>query len=144
MEIVYEEKDLPKVARNIIRFFKAGDIIGFSGDLAAGKTSLIKAILDALGYPRLVNSPTFVIEHRYPLKASKTKFSQVIHLDFYRLKAEELTTLDWEDYLNGKDLVLIEWPEIAAAYLPKGTKHLKIGRVNEKTRRLTLSENFAR
>lgn len=143
MDITYQEHDLPKTARRLKRWLKPGDIVGFSGELAAGKTTLVKALLEAYGYPEIVNSPTFVIEHRYPLK--KSVIDQVIHLDFYRLQTSDLKNFDWDDYLhNPTTLVLIEWPEIAADFLPGKTKRLTINKIDEKTRRLTLSENFTR
>ena len=80
------------------------------GDLGAGKTTLVKGIVAALGAgdPEDVTSPTFTLVHEY--QGTKVK---VYHLDLYRLETErELATLGLEEMTAQPDaLVLVEWGE---------------------------------
>jgi tRNA threonylcarbamoyl adenosine modification protein YjeE len=136
------ETDLPKLAKKIVKDLKGGDIIAMSGPLAAGKTTLTKAIVLAMGYTGRVASPTFVLERQYTINCKGIK--KVVHLDFYRLSEKELSSFDWQDALADKDrLTIIEWPEIAQAKLPKDVKTITIDILNDKKRRLTFSDNFA-
>lgn len=141
MILEYSLNELPLIAKKLIRHVKTGDIVALSGDLAAGKTTLTAALLEALGYDGHVASPTFVLERRYPLR--KSKITEVIHLDFYRLDKEQIGSVDWQDTVGQTGtLTLIEWPERVATLLPPQTKTIKLEIIDGQTRRLTLSENF--
>lgn len=141
MTIEYRLEQLPEVAKKLTRQIKDGDIIALSGPLAAGKTTLVAALLQSFGYVGHVASPTFVIERRYPLTG---KITEVLHLDFYRLSPEQIGSLDWLDTAGELgSITFIEWPERVANQLPPKTKTITLEIVNEKTRRLTLSENTA-
>jgi len=89
-------------------------VVTLSGDLGAGKTTLVRAICRGYGVPNDVTSPTFTLVHEYAGVRSV-----VYHLDLYRLRGpEELANLGWEDILDAEALVLIEWPEHAGVLLP--------------------------
>ncbi len=142
MTIEFNIQQLPQVAKKLKRLIKPGDVVALSGPLAAGKTTLVAALLEGFGYDGNVASPTFVIERRYPLKNGK--INEVLHLDFYRLSSEQIGSLDWLDNAGEKGtLTLIEWPERVAGQLPPKTKTIKLEIINDKTRRLTFSENSA-
>jgi tRNA threonylcarbamoyladenosine biosynthesis protein TsaE len=88
--------------------------VAVSGDLGAGKTTLIRAICRGYGVDVDVTSPTFALVHEYPAPRSR-----VFHLDLYRLEREtELTNIGWFDVIAAGGLVLVEWPERAASMLP--------------------------
>ncbi len=140
MEASFTLKELPVIAKKLARLVGPGDIIALSGPLAAGKTTLTAALLSELGFDGHVASPTFVIERRYPLKRSK--ISEVIHLDFYRLGTDQIGSLDWLDTAGQPGtLTLIEWPERVAQQLPPQTKTIKLEIVNGQTRHLTFTKN---
>jgi tRNA threonylcarbamoyladenosine biosynthesis protein TsaE len=85
-----------------------GDVIVVSGDLGAGKTTLVRGACRALGVEGPVTSPTFTIGQRY---AGRVPIS---HLDLYRLEgleAEEPALLD--DYLDAGSIAFVEWPAVA-------------------------------
>lgn len=85
-------------------------VVYLHGDLGAGKTTLARGLLHALGEPGPVRSPTYGLVTEYATPAGK-----VLHLDLYRLRApEELVALGLGDYLPDSRLWLIEWPERAA------------------------------
>ena len=95
-------------AERIAALLEPGDVVALSGGLGAGKTTLARAILEALGHDGEVPSPTFTIVETYEPPAVRLP---VVHADFYRLeRPEEADELGLEDYRHGAAL-LAEWPE---------------------------------
>jgi tRNA threonylcarbamoyl adenosine modification protein YjeE len=89
-------------------------LIYLSGELGAGKTTLAAALLRALGVEEIVRSPTYALIETYAARAG-----EAVHIDLYRLRgSEELQPLGVRDYLNGRTLLLVEWPERAHGALP--------------------------
>ncbi|MGY6551562.1 MAG: tRNA (adenosine(37)-N6)-threonylcarbamoyltransferase complex ATPase subunit type 1 TsaE [Erythrobacter sp.] len=92
---------------------RAGDVVALSGGLGAGKTTLARAIIAALGYAHEVPSPTFTIIETYdapPLRVA------VVHADFYRLNApQEVAEIGLDDYREGAALIA-EWPDHAGGF----------------------------
>jgi tRNA threonylcarbamoyladenosine biosynthesis protein TsaE len=89
-------------------------VVAISGELGAGKTTLVQAICRGSGVTEDVTSPTFALVHRYAAPRST-----VYHLDLYRLKSpDELRNIGWDDLFGEDALVLIEWPERAADDIP--------------------------
>jgi tRNA threonylcarbamoyladenosine biosynthesis protein TsaE len=90
-------------------------IVAISGELGAGKTTLVQAICRGYGVKEDVTSPTFALVHRYAAPRSP-----VYHLDLYRLKSPaELQNIGWDDLLAEDALLLVEWPERAGDQLPQ-------------------------
>lgn len=89
-------------------------VVAISGDLGAGKTTLVQAIAHGFGVRESVTSPTFALVHEY-----RGTRGTVFHLDLYRLTHPgQLTNLGWDDIVNADALVLVEWPEHAGERLP--------------------------
>jgi tRNA threonylcarbamoyladenosine biosynthesis protein TsaE len=90
-----------------------GDVVVLSGEVGAGKTTLIRGACRALGIEGPITSPTFTIGHRYA--GGRVPVS---HLDLYRLGtlAEEDPAL-LDDYLGGETVAFVEWPAVAAPEL---------------------------
>jgi tRNA threonylcarbamoyladenosine biosynthesis protein TsaE len=92
----------------IARSLRAGDVVALSGGLGAGKTTLARAIIAALGYRGEVPSPTFTIVETY---APPDVRLPVCHADFYRLdRPAEADEIGLDDYRDGAALIA-EWPE---------------------------------
>jgi tRNA threonylcarbamoyladenosine biosynthesis protein TsaE len=132
-KIAKTKKDTAEIAKIFLKKImdmkkpRGARVVGLSGNLGAGKTAFVKAVAKHLSIKAVVNSPTFVIIKKYPIKKKNThKF--LFHLDAYRLKSEEeLTKLGWQEILADQDnLVFIEWPENVAAVMPKGARHIHI------------------
>ncbi|MGP1438005.1 MAG: tRNA (adenosine(37)-N6)-threonylcarbamoyltransferase complex ATPase subunit type 1 TsaE [Treponema sp.] len=113
---------------------KAGDVVAFSGTLAAGKTYFTKGIAKALQINDEVTSPTFTIVSEYygslPL----------YHFDLYRLSSyEDFLDLGGEEYLYGDGVCVIEWSEKILQELPKNTIMVDIQIKDDNTREIKIS-----
>jgi tRNA threonylcarbamoyladenosine biosynthesis protein TsaE len=89
--------------------------VAFSGDLGAGKTTLVRELMSMMGATGEVNSPTFGIINEYRTGDNR----KVCHTDWYRIKdAAELMDTGIQEYLDDPDcLILIEWPEVGQSLL---------------------------
>ncbi|MCB1756150.1 MAG: tRNA (adenosine(37)-N6)-threonylcarbamoyltransferase complex ATPase subunit type 1 TsaE [Gammaproteobacteria bacterium] len=97
-------------------------VIYLHGELGAGKTSLSRGILQALGHRGAVKSPTYTLIESYA-PGGRT----VHHLDLYRLtEPEELAYLGLRDLLEEGAVFLIEWPELGAGFLPDADLHVSL------------------
>lgn len=101
---------------------EAPAVIALRGDLGAGKTTLVQAMLAALGVADHVTSPTYALVQEY-----QSSRGPVHHFDWYRLRdASQLAQLGWDDVLRAGGMVFVEWPERAAAALPAHTRTLQL------------------
>ncbi len=104
------------------RSLPPGVLLTFEGDLGAGKTTFIKAVARGLGVADGASSPTYARVHRY-----RGRRGPVFHLDCFRLRSpEEAADLDGEGLLSEGDVILVEWPERAGAWLPPPTRRYRL------------------
>jgi tRNA threonylcarbamoyladenosine biosynthesis protein TsaE len=104
---------MQRFGTSIAAALRPGDVVALSGGLGAGKTTLARAIIAALGHEGEVPSPTFAILEVYFPPAVRLP---VVHADFYRLKhPAEAEELGLDDYRAGAAL-LAEWPDHAGGF----------------------------
>ncbi len=89
-------------------------VIYLRGDLGAGKTTLVRALLNTLGYSGRVKSPTYTLLEHYQIAGLHLR-----HFDLYRFNSpEEWAQAGFRDEFDGRNICLIEWPEKAQGLIP--------------------------
>jgi tRNA threonylcarbamoyladenosine biosynthesis protein TsaE len=90
-------------------------IVCFYGEMGAGKTTFIQALLKSMGAGDEVSSPTFSIVNEYPVAGAL-----VYHFDFYRLNTlQDALNIGVEEYLESGAICFMEWPQLVESILPK-------------------------
>lgn len=132
-EIIYTQTQIQEIAQQIIDSAPSKTLC-FYGDMGAGKTTLIKALVQALGGADTANSPTFGIVNEYHFESGELLG---YHFDFYRLDNEtEALDMGLEDYLDTNAWVFMEWPEKIPSFLPDDTTDIYLEIVDNSIRRL--------
>lgn len=112
-ELADENATLALAARLAVRL-RPGMVIYLIGDLGAGKTCLVRGILNALGYTGRVKSPTYTLLEPYRAAGLDLR-----HFDLYRLQDQhEWESAGFRDEFDGSNILFIEWPEKAAGFIP--------------------------
>tara|TARA_B100000959_G_C14816689_1_gene556113 strand:- start:375 stop:791 length:417 start_codon:yes stop_codon:yes gene_type:complete len=111
--------------------FKKGDVIGLIGDLASGKTTFVKGILNGLNYKYEVTSPTFTLINEYDTTI------KIIHIDFYREKnIDRWNNLGFHDLINNDNIVIIEWADLLLDLLPSDVHMIYFDHMDSGQRRI--------
>jgi tRNA threonylcarbamoyladenosine biosynthesis protein TsaE len=114
--------DLNRFGEALGRALAAPAVIGLSGELGSGKTTLVQAICRGLGAHAPATSPTYALVHQYDARGIP-----VYHVDCYRLKSpDEARDLGFEDMTRDRAIVLVEWPERAGAWVPPLDRHFRL------------------
>ncbi len=119
----------------VASLLKKSDIICLFGDLGSGKTTLVKGIARGLKInPKTVNSPTFVLMNIYQGKLP------LYHFDLYRIETvQEMFFLDYEEYLYGEGVAVIEWAQRLGALLPAECLKIELAVKGEHERSISLT-----
>lgn len=114
---------------------KGGEVIAYSGGLGVGKTTITRGISIGMGLGDEVTSPTFALVNEY---AGKER--SLCHFDMYRISgALDLETTGFYDYLDGNNVLAVEWSENIADELPDDCIKIHIERTDDSTRVITLT-----
>lgn len=131
------ENDTKRIGEAIGARLKPGSVVALSGELGAGKTTLVKGIAKGLGVrdENDVSSPTFTLIHEYKGRCP------VFHIDWYRLAAVSGPDEDMAgECIDRIDAVtLVEWAERAPELLPKDALRIRLEHRGEHERRITVS-----
>ncbi len=124
-----------RLARTFAKQLRRGDIVCLEGNLGAGKTTFVKGMAEALRVkPVEVTSPTFIIMNYYKGKLP------IYHFDFYRLEnPQEIATVDFDEYLYGDGISIIEWPERLGRAMPPEYLAVKLEHKGESERGIKFS-----
>lgn len=127
---------LPHVADSLLKFAGDEKIFLFEGEMAAGKTTFIKVLCNALGVTERVSSPTYSLVNEY-----HGQNENIFHFDFYRIKVlDEAFDLGFEEYLDSGAICLIEWPEKIETLLPSNYVKVKVEVARNEKRLFTFSK----
>ena len=124
--------ELSRFGEDLGRQLRAPAVIGLSGELGTGKTTLIQAICRGLGARARATSPTYALVHQY--NAGSTP---VYHVDCYRLRhPDDARDLGFDDMMREPAIILIEWPERAGAWAPPLDRHFQLSYADDPSRRI--------
>jgi tRNA threonylcarbamoyladenosine biosynthesis protein TsaE len=138
MELVYSVHDIKKAASVIWGEIKDSRVVAFSGQMGAGKTTLIQAICQHLGVKGSISSPTFSIINEYA-----SPQGVIYHIDLYRCKnEEEVMRAGVEDCLYSGNICLVEWPSIAENIFPPDTVGVSIKEIDNNIRKIMLNRKL--
>jgi tRNA threonylcarbamoyladenosine biosynthesis protein TsaE len=131
MEIISKnEKQTQEIAFEYAKTLKKGDVVILDGDLGAGKTAFTKGLAKYFNLDG-VTSPTYAYLNVYG--------DFLYHYDCYRLSCgEDAVMLGLTDYFNGDNICVIEWAENISDVLPDNLKRVRIQKIDENSRRITL------
>ena len=114
-----------------------GDTVLLSGDLGAGKSFIVRAMLEYVGIRKAITSPTFTLLNEYT--AGNRKF---YHFDMYRIEDEqEIVNIGYEEIVENKSAIkFIEWPEQIQNFLPKNYKKITIVKLGKRARNIIFED----
>ena len=136
LQISYSLANIENAIHQFWQYANQYRILAFSGEMGAGKTTLIKALCQQLGIEGAVSSPTFSIVNEYAGKNGR-----VYHFDFYRLKTQtEALDMGYEEYFYSGDYCFIEWPEKIPDLLPENYVSIAISEQADRSRKITLDK----
>jgi len=103
------------LSQRLSKLLKPGMVIYLNGNLGAGKTTLVRGVLNALGYTGRVKSPSYTLVEPYHIAELDLR-----HFDLYRLHDEhEWESAGFRDEFDGHNIFFIEWPDKAQHLIPR-------------------------
>jgi tRNA threonylcarbamoyladenosine biosynthesis protein TsaE len=133
----HSAEETQELGRKLARRLSPPCIILLEGELGAGKTTLVKGIVEGLGAarPEDVTSPTFALVHEYGA-------GRVYHVDLYRIETvAELGTLGLDDILGGNSIVLVEWGEKLGRSFQGPALRIRLEYEGDNRRRITVEDS---
>ena len=115
------EKETMDIGYKLGTLIKKGDIVCLEGQLGTGKTAFTKGVAQALGIAEHITSPTFTIVNEYMGRVP------LYHFDVYRIPdPDELFEIGFDEYLDGRGIIIIEWANLIKEILPSDYITVKI------------------
>ena len=134
MKLTYSLEDIQSIAQQLLAN-NPKKVILLVGEMGAGKTTLIKALVAALGVQNATSSPTFSLVNEYHTESN----GPVYHFDVYRIKDEtEAYDFGLDEYLYSGYWCFVEWPEKIPTLIPQEHSTIKIKALSATTRELEM------
>lgn len=136
--ISISEKKTKSFAKKIFESLKPGEVVLLSGDLGAGKSVLVRNILNHAGIEKSITSPTFTLVNEY-----NTNSHHFYHFDMYRIEDdEEVVNIGFDEIIDDNNAIkFIEWPEKVESHLPSKYKKITIVKLGKNSRNIIV-ENY--
>ncbi|TAI48729.1 tRNA (adenosine(37)-N6)-threonylcarbamoyltransferase complex ATPase subunit type 1 TsaE [Flagellimonas allohymeniacidonis] len=136
MKTEFTLQEIDAIAEQLVKSVK-NKTLCFFGEMGAGKTTLIKALVKRLGGIDYASSPTFGLVNEYHDGSDELL---AYHFDFYRIETEaEALDLGFEDYTSSDAWIFIEWPEKITSLLPENSEKVHLRFIDENTRSVELN-----
>ena len=103
--ITRSEQETLALGKRLGETLQSGDTVLLKGELGAGKTVLARGLARGLGFENGVTSPTYTLVNEY-----RAGGRGLIHMDQYRITPEEFWQMGLDEYWDGHNIVLVEWP----------------------------------
>ena len=133
--ITHSEAETEQTGAQFAEKLPDGAVVAMYGDLGAGKTAFVRGMARGMGLKCRVSSPTFTIVNEYLGER------ELIHFDMYRLNsADELYDIGWEDDLNRGAVCAVEWSEKVTDAFTGEEYTVKIDKLDNVSRRITIGE----
>lgn len=148
-------KQTQKIGEMLGKELRGGEVLCLSGELGSGKTTFAQGVLKELGAKGPWTSPTFLVMKHYkeenpkpktqnPDKSqvSKSKITNIYHVDCYRIKSQDIIDLGWEEIIADKNnIVIVEWAERIRKIIPKRAVWFKFTHFENDRRKITAITN---
>ncbi|WP_299116987.1 tRNA (adenosine(37)-N6)-threonylcarbamoyltransferase complex ATPase subunit type 1 TsaE [uncultured Winogradskyella sp.] len=135
-QYIYNLEDIDVIASKVLEQLNS-KVVLFNGNMGAGKTTLIKALVKAMKSEDIATSPTFSIVNEYQIPNDK-----IYHFDFYRIEdIEEAYNFGIEDYFASNHWLFVEWSERIASLIPDDVCIIDISIESPTKRALKLTIN---
>ena len=121
-----------RLGESLAAGIEPGRVLHLRGELGAGKTTLVRGLLHALGYPGRVKSPTYAVVEPYTLSRL-----DLYHFDFFRFQdRSEWVGSGFRDYFSPETACIVEWPERAGDLLAPPDVEIRLEIAGEARRAL--------
>lgn len=129
----YKLSEIDAAAKQLLEHSKSKTLL-FYGEMGAGKTTLIKALVKSLGAKDIASSPTFSIVNEY-----QSKNGPIFHFDFYRIEnIHEALDMGFEEYFSTNAWKFVEWPQKIIGILENEYQKIEIVELENQARMLKL------
>jgi len=130
-----------KIAQDLAKSLKGGEVIALFGELGSGKTVFAQGLARGLRIKRRIISPSFVFMRTYPIILGHRPLT-FYHLDLYRGEnMADLAALGLNEIFSPESVVILEWAERIEKNLPKKRIDVIFKVINEKTRRIVINRH---
>ncbi|NLB49087.1 MAG: tRNA (adenosine(37)-N6)-threonylcarbamoyltransferase complex ATPase subunit type 1 TsaE [Erysipelotrichia bacterium] len=132
--VTHQPSETVSLGYKIATHARAGSVFCLTGDLGAGKTTLVRGMAKALNIKTVVQSPTFNI-----MKIYFDGRRPLIHIDAYRLEGVS-SDIGLDEYIGYESgLTVVEWPEFVAGLLPNNATTIEIINLGDDNRQITIT-----